>query len=94
MTLEQMRERNRKRNQVIIPFNKESMSFRDMERCVKTLESIVERWHAVEAKRQAEVEADGFSENYEKWVDEFFWDVNGQIQQISTWKVEEEKKND
>lgn len=82
------------RKDIVIPFNKAKMTLGEVERAVGALEAIIVRWHAVEAKRQAEVEADGFSENYEKWVDEFFWDVNGQIQQISTWKVEEEKKND
>ena len=85
---------NKKRNHVVIPFNKDRMTLKDMERSVGALEAIIVRWHAVEAKRQAEVEADGFSESYEEMVDEFFWDVNGQIQQISTWKLEEEKKND
>ena len=83
-----------KRNHVVIPFNKSSMTLGDVERVVGALEAIIVRWHAVEAKRQAEVEADGFSESYEEMVDEFFWDVNGQIQQISTWKIEEEMKND
>ena len=85
---------NAKRNHVVIQFNKDRMTLKDMERSVGALEAMIVRWHAVEAKRQAEVEADGFSESYEEMVDEFFWDVNGQIQQISTWKLEEEKKND
>ena len=82
------------RKDIVIPFNKSKMTLGEVERAVGALEAIIVRWHAVEAKRQAEVEADGFSESYEEMVDEFFWDVNGQIQQISTWKVEEEKKND
>lgn len=82
------------RKDIVIPFNKAKMTLGEVERAVGALEAIIVRWHAVEAKRQAEVEADGFSESYEEMVDEFFWDVNGQIQQISTWKVEEEKKND
>ena len=82
------------RKDIVIPFNKAKMTLGEVERAVGALEAIIVRWHAVEAKRQAEVEADGFSESYEEMVDEFFWDVNGQIQQISTWKVEEDKKND
>ena len=85
-----------KRNDVVIPFNKDRMMLKDMERAVGALEAIIVRWHAVEAKRQAEIEADqyGFSESYEEMVDEFFWDVNQQIHQFSTWKLEEDKKND
>lgn len=93
MTLEKIRERSRKRNELIIPFNKGSMSFRDMERCVGTLESIVERWHAVEAKRQA-TEAGMGDDEYDKLVDEFFWDVHQQIHQFSTHRLEKEKSND
>ena len=83
-----------KRNDIVIPFNKSSMTLGEVERVVGTLEDIIVRWHEGAAKRQAEIEADGFSESYEEIVDEFFWYVNGQIQQISTWKVEEGKKND
>ena len=82
------------RKDIVIPFNKAKMTLGEVERAVGALEAIIVRWHAVEAKRQAEVEADGFSENYEKWVDEFFWDVNGQIQQFSTHRLEEENNDD
>ena len=85
---------NSKRNHVVIPFKKDRMMLKDMERSVGVLKAIIVRWHEGAAKRQAEIEADGFSESYEEIVDEFFWYVNGQIQQISTWKVEEGKKND
>lgn len=82
-----------KRNDVVIPFNKENMTMGDMARAVGALEAIIVRWHAVEAKRKA-TEAGMGDDEYDKLVDEFFWDVNAQINQFSTWKVEEDKKND
>ena len=85
---------NSKRNHVVIPFNKDRMTLKDMERSVGTLEAIIVRWHEVEAKRKAEEAAKGFVEDYEKMTDEFFWDVHAQINQFSTWKLEEGKKND
>jgi len=85
-----------KRNEVVIPFQKENMTMGDMARAVGALEAIIVRWHAVEAKRKAieNVEEGWDIDEYEKLVDEFFWDVHQQINQFSTWKVEEDKKND
>lgn len=84
---------NSKRNHVVIPFNKDRMTLKDMERSVGTLEAIIVRWHEVEAKRKA-TEAGMGDDEYDKLVDEFFWDVHAQINQFSTWKIEEGKKND
>ena len=83
-----------KRNDVVIPFNKDRMVLKDMDRAVRALESIVNRWHEVEAKRKAEEEAKGVVEDYESMTDEFFWDVGTEIIQFTTWKLEEDKNND
>ena len=83
-----------KRNEVLIPFKKEYMTVGDMERAVGALEAIIVRWHAVNEKRQAIGAGELVDDTYDQLTDEFFWDVNGQINQFRTWKLEEEKKND
>jgi predicted transcriptional regulator len=85
---------DRKRNEVVIPFNKDRMMMRDMERAVGALEAIIVRWHAANEKRQAIGAGDLVDDTYDQLTDEFFWDVNAQINQFSTWKIEEDKKND
>ena len=85
---------NKKRNHVVIPFNKSSMTLGEVERVVGALEAIIVRWHEANEKRQAIGAGDLVDDTYDQLTDEFFWDVNGQIQQISTWKIEEEMKND
>jgi predicted transcriptional regulator len=85
---------DRKRNEVVIPFNKDRMMMRDMERAVGALEAIIVRWHAANEKRQAIGAGDLVDDTYDQLTDEFFWDVNAQINQFSTWKLEEDKKND
>lgn len=83
---------DRKRNEVVIPFNKSFMTMRDMGRCVSTLETIIERWHVYEEKRVAQEAATGVVENYDEITDEFFWDVHQQIHQFSTHRLEEKKE--
>ena len=82
-----------KRNDVMIPFNIDQMTVNDMQRSVRALSAIIVRWHAANEKRLA-AEAGAGDDEYDQLTDEFFWDVNAQINQFSTWKVEEEKKND
>jgi hypothetical protein len=83
-----------KRNDVMIPFNIDQMTVNDMQRSVRALSAIIVRWHAVNEKRQALGSGDLVDDTYDQLTDEFFWDVNAQINQFSTWKLEEEKKND
>ena len=83
-----------KRNEIVIPFNKAFMTMRDMERAVGALEAIITRWHLANEKRQAIGAGDLVDDTYDQLTDEFFWDVNAQIHQFSTWKLEEDKKND
>ncbi len=84
-----------KRNDIVIPFNKDRMTFVDMSRCVSTLESIIERWHDYNEKRLA-AEAGAGDDEYDPLTDKFVWDVNQQIHQFSTYRLveKEEKKND
>lgn len=83
-----------KRNDVVLPFNKSFMTVRDMERAVGALEAIITRWHLANEKRQS-IEAGALPDDtYEQLTDEFFWDVNAQINQFTTWRLEEDKKND
>ena len=84
-----------KRNEVVIPFNKDRMTFVDMSRCVSALESIIDRWHEYNEKRQAIGAGDLIDDTYDQLTDEFFWDVNQKIHQFSTYRlVEKEEKND
>lgn len=82
------------RNDIVIPFNKSKMTLGEVERAVGALEAIIVRWQSIEDKRAAQEEATGVVEDYEEWTDEFFWDVRAQIEPFSTWKIEEEKKDD
>jgi len=83
-----------KRNDVMIPFNIDQMTVNDMQRSVRALSAIIVRWHAANEKRQAIGAGDLVDDTYDQLTDEFFWDVNAQINQFSTWTLEEEKKND
>ena len=87
---------NSKRNHVVIPFNKDRMTFQEMASAVQALAIIINRWHLVNKKRLEEIDRDGFSESYEEMTDEFFWDVDQQINRISTHALElqKEKGND
>jgi len=67
-----------------------------MASAVQALEIIINRWHLVNKKRLEEIDRDGFSESYDEMTDEFFWDVDQQINRISTHALElqKEKGND
>ena len=82
------------RNDIVIPFNKSKMTLGEVERAVSALEAIIVRWQSIEDKRAAQEEERGVVENYDEMTDEFFWDVRAQIEPFSTWKIEEEKKDD
>jgi len=83
-----------KRNDVMIPFEIDQMTVKDMQRSVRALSAIIVRWHAANEKRQAIGAGDLVDDTYDQLTDEFFWDVNQQINQFSTWTLEEENKND
>ena len=87
---------NTKRNHVVIPFNKDRMTFQEMASAVQALEIIINRWHLVNKKRQAIGAGDLVDDTYDQLTDEFFWDVNQQINRISTHALElqKEKGND
>lgn len=76
------------RNRVIIPFNKDHMTMNEVKQVLGSMSAMLDRAHAMRDSYREE-SAEKFLANCE----DFYWRFQTVTQNMSTWSIEEEKRN-